>query len=214
MPEQDPGNEAAEYRYSECGPGWAHEYLWSPLRQLLSRNRPPPARIFEIGCGNGASAHMLSTLGYEVAGIDASVSGIRVANRAYPDLRLEVASAYDDLAARYGTYDAVLSLEVIEHLYAPRSFVRSFRGLLEPGGLGIISTPYHGYLKNLALAAANRFDRHLDPLWDGGHIKFWSRPSLSRLLKEFDFENPEFVKVGRIPPFAKSLMVSFRVPEG
>jgi SAM-dependent methyltransferase len=176
------------------------------------KQSPPPASVFEIGCGNGATAHMLSMLGYEVSGIDASISGIKIANAAYPELRLEVGSAYDDLAERYGKFDVVLSLEVIEHLYAPRIFIRSLRNLLQPRGLGVVSAPYHGYLKNLVLAAANRFDRHLDPLWDGGHIKFWSRASISRLLQEFAFEDPEFIRIGRLPPLAKSLMVSFRAP--
>jgi hypothetical protein len=50
-----------------------------------------------------------------------STSGITEAHRAYPDLRLFVASAYDDLAARFGNFQAVLSLEVVEHVYYPLS---------------------------------------------------------------------------------------------
>jgi 2-polyprenyl-6-hydroxyphenyl methylase/3-demethylubiquinone-9 3-methyltransferase len=73
----------------------------------------------------------------------------------------------------------VISLEVVEHVYAPRSFAATIFDLLEPGGIAVLSTPYHGYLKNLAIAALNGFDKHVNPLWDYGHIKFWSQRTLS-----------------------------------
>jgi SAM-dependent methyltransferase len=199
-----------DYGYRESGAGWAHAYLWRPLCEVLKREAPPPRRIFEIGSGNGATAHMLSRLGYDVTGIDASESGVQVGNRAHPEVRLEVASAYDDLAARYGTFDIVLSMEVIEHLYAPRLFAKSFCDLLSPGALGIITTPYHGYSKNVALALTNRLDFHFGALWDGGHIKFWSRASLGRLLAEFGLVDVNFIRVGRIPPLAKSMIATCR----
>ena len=63
------------------------------------------------------------------------------------------------------------------------------------GGEMIISTPYHGYLKNLALAITGKFDRHFTVLWDGGHIKFWSVKTLTKLLNEFGFEVVEFVEI-------------------
>jgi len=47
--------------------------------------------------------------------------------------------------------------------------------LLRPGGRLIISTPYHGNLKNPFIALSNKWDSHLSPPWDGGHIKLWSR---------------------------------------
>jgi hypothetical protein len=69
---------------------------------------------------------------------------------------------------------------------------------LRPGGRFICSTPYHGYLKNLALALCNRWDQHANPLWRGGHIKFWSRKTLSQLLTDVGFVNLRFSGAGRI----------------
>src|SRR5450759_4273537 len=79
-------------------------------------------------------------------------------------------------------FDAVVSTELIEHLYDPSAFTRGCWHALRPGGVFVCSTPYHGYLKNLSLALTNRFDRHFDPLWLGGHIKHWSHATLTRLL--------------------------------
>ena len=91
-------------------------------------------------------------------------------------------------------------------------FARRCSDLLLPGGLCVLTTPYHGYIKNLALALTNRFDRHVDPLWDGGHIKFWSRATLGRLLREHGFETIRLRRVGRVPWLAKSILAVFRKP--
>jgi hypothetical protein len=59
--------------------------------------------------------------------------------------------------------------------------------LLRPSGYFIVDTPYHGYVKNLALALSGELDSHFTALWDGGHIKFWSRETLSAMLIEEGF---------------------------
>lgn len=138
-------------------------------------------------------------------GIDPSESGIALAG---PQCHL--GSAYDNLAATYGQFPVVVSLEVVEHCLEPRRFARSVFDLVEPGGIAIISTPFHGYWKNLALALANRMDSHFTALWDGGHIKFWSERTLGQLLREAGFSEVSFSRVGRISPLAKSMIALAR----
>jgi 2-polyprenyl-6-hydroxyphenyl methylase/3-demethylubiquinone-9 3-methyltransferase len=65
-------------------------------------------------------------------------------------------------------------------------------------------------LKNLALAVAGKWDDHLTALWDGGHIKFFSERTLGLLLQEAGFKEISFIRVGRIPPLAKSLVAVVR----
>ena len=96
-------------------------------------------------------------------------------------------------------FDAVTSFEVVEHLYDPRSWARSCFAALRPGGLFLCSTPYHGYLKNVALAASGSMDKHFTVLWDGGHIKFWSVKTLSALLTEAGFRDIQWKGYGRLP---------------
>lgn len=200
---------SAGFQYSNSLPTWASNYLFAPLREILRSRVPKGPRVFEIGCGNGAMAHALETMGYDVTAIDASETGIAVARRDFPGLKAHVADVYDDLAARFGSFPVVLSLEVIEHCFHPRRFARTFYDLLEPGGTGIISTPYHGYLKNLALSLTNKWDDHHTALWDGGHIKFFSRTTLEQLLIETGFKDVRFYSAGRIPPLAKSMIAVF-----
>jgi uncharacterized protein (AIM24 family) len=71
----------------------------------------------------------------------------------------------------------------------------------------ILTTPYHGYLKNLMLAATGKMDSHFTALWDGGHIKFWSRKTLSTLLEEQGFRVTNFKGSGRLPYFWKSMVL-------
>lgn len=199
-----------DYRYGDASPSHTHSYLWDKVVELLGQCSAPPSSVFEIGCGNGATANMLAQKGYEVVGVDTSEDGITMANKEYPELNLFRGSAYDALADKYGTFPAVISLEVIEHCYYPRKFANTLYELLEEGGTAIVSTPYHGYFKNLALAVSGKLDNHFTALWDGGHIKFWSMHTLGVLLKEAGFSEVNFVRVGRFPALAKSMIAVAR----
>lgn len=198
----------SEYTYSSAAPSHTHSYLFRPALALAKR-RPAPCRVFELGCGSGGFANALDEAGYDVTAIDISESGVRHAKEAYPGCRFEVGSGYDDLAGKYGTFDLVISLEVVEHLYSPRLYAATVRDLLNPGGIAIISTPYHGYVKNLALAASGRMDNHFTALWDHGHIKLWSRETLRALFGEVGMREAEFHRVGRFSALAKSMISVF-----
>jgi 2-polyprenyl-3-methyl-5-hydroxy-6-metoxy-1,4-benzoquinol methylase len=211
--------QTGEYEYHDAGAGHTAAYLWPTVFRRLeahfgsnghgsSRER----RVFELGCGNGALAAALCERGYQVAGVDPSESGIEQARLAHPEASLHVGGCYNPLAEVYGRFPAVVSLEVVEHVYAPREFARCVRDLLEPGGIAIISTPYHSYLKNLALALAGKMDAHFGPLWDHGHIKFWSVETLTELFHEQGMTRERIDRVGRIPALAKSMILTFRAP--
>lgn len=196
------------YRWENASQTCAHNYLLPALEKLVSKIERDGVRLraFDLGCGNGAIAHWLTNRGWEVVGVDPSTEGVAQANKCYPELRLEQGSAYDDLAMLYGQFPLVLSLEVVEHVYAPRDYAKTLFSLVQPGGHAIISTPYHGYLKNLAMALTGKMDKHFTALWDHGHIKFWSPKTLKILLAEQGFAHIDFYRVGRIAPLAKSMI--------
>jgi SAM-dependent methyltransferase len=196
------------YTYEDPELNASHDYLVPVLLEELASLGLPPAqrRLFELGCGNGSVAEVLTQQGYQLTGVDASAQGIDQAKRRYPHLNLQPGSAYDPLADTYGRFPVVISLEVVEHLYAPRVFARTLYDLVEPSGTAIVSTPYHGYWKNLALALTGRLDRHFTALWDYGHIKFWSMVTLRQLLQEAGFHSITFRRVGRVPALAKSMI--------
>ena len=117
----------------------------------------------------------------------------------------------EDLCAelRLEPFNLVVSMEVVEHVYSPRQWARGCYKALKPGGFLICSTPYHGYLKNLALSLFNKWDSHWSPLYEGGHIKFWSRKTLTKLLSDAGFraEGISFRGAGRLPYLWKSMLL-------
>jgi SAM-dependent methyltransferase len=154
----------------------------------------------------------LQRAGYDVTGVEPSPESIKTASASFPNVRFVQGSAYDDLAAQLGRFHAVVSIDVIEHMFAPRFFTKTAKALLEPGGMLILSTPYHGYWKNLAIALVNGWDRHADPLHDDGHIKLWTERKMRQLLHENNFEQARFARLGRIPALAKILFVCAKLP--
>jgi 2-polyprenyl-3-methyl-5-hydroxy-6-metoxy-1,4-benzoquinol methylase len=196
------------YAYQDPELNASHDYLLPALLEELAALGLPRERkrLFELGCGNGSVAEVLTRQGYQITGVDASFQGIEQANRRYPQLNLQLGSAYDSLADTYGKFPVVVSLEVVEHLYAPRLFTRALFDLVEPSGTVIVSTPYHGYWKNLAMALTGKLDHHFTALWDHGHIKFWSMATLRQLLQEAGFHSVTFRRVGRVPALAKSMI--------
>lgn len=203
-----------EYLYDDARQSPSDAYLWPPiLTEIEARVPTPGGRVFDLGCGSGNFVRELRRRGYEAMGIDSSVSGVEVGRA--QGLPVHVGSAYDDLAATYGQFPAVVSLEVVEHLYSPRSFAKTLFDLVEPGGVAIVSTPYHGYLKNLALALTGKMQDHLQPLCDHGHIKFWSPDTLTTLLGEAGFTQIRILRAGRrFASLAMSMIAIATRPEG
>jgi 2-polyprenyl-3-methyl-5-hydroxy-6-metoxy-1,4-benzoquinol methylase len=195
-----------EYAYHSVQDGWAHSYVVPSLRRMLGTI---PKVVLDLGCGNGAVARALLADGHDVYGVDASESGIAIASREAPGrfFVLDVATGKLPSQLSEKKFDAVISTEVIEHLYDPRGFLDFAKSLLPSGGALIVSAPYHGYLKNVALAVTGKLDSHFTALWDGGHIKFFSRKTLEELLRERGFLVESFVGAGRLPWLWRSMLI-------
>ncbi|HEV8378787.1 MAG TPA: class I SAM-dependent methyltransferase [Tepidisphaeraceae bacterium] len=203
------GVEYKEFGYPDAAPAHTAAYLLPAIHKLLP-TCDKPQRILDVGCGNGYIPGQFLARGHRVVGIDLSPEGIELARKTYPNGRFELMAADEKLLENLGEapFDVVISTEVVEHLYSPRPYARGCFLALRPGGRFILSTPYHGYWKNLAVAVLGRFDQHASPLWDGGHIKLWSRNTLSVLLKEAGFENIQFRGAGRLPYLWMSMVMS------
>jgi 2-polyprenyl-6-hydroxyphenyl methylase/3-demethylubiquinone-9 3-methyltransferase len=189
-----------DYGWKSAAPSHMHAHFMPHVLALAGELRPE-TRVLDVGCGNGFTCGEFLKRGCRVVGLDLSEQGISVARQTYPEGRFEILAADDRVLDRLGEtpFDLVISTEVVEHLYDPRGYARGCFSALKPGGRFICSTPYHGYLKNLALSFAGKWDDHANPLWDGGHIKLWSRRTLSRLLNETGFRNLRFRGAGRLP---------------
>lgn len=171
-------------------------------------------RVCDLGSGNGALVGTLYKAGYYAAGIEFDKQGVEIARKNYPNTNFYNLGVQDNAADVLATegepFDAVVSTEVVEHLFSPHLLPTFARQIVRRGGYLIISTPYHGYLKNLALSVSNKWDKHHTPLWHGGHIKFWSRQTLTQLLERNGFKVMAFHGAGRFPWLWKSMILVAR----
>lgn len=206
-------SEYKDYGYNNTAATHAHAYILDKVVELLDRDENKV--ILDLGCGNGSLANSLMQKGFNVYGTDASEKGIALANGINPGRFAVQDLSSDDLPESLQNllFDIIISTEVIEHLYDPRKFIQFAKKTLLKNGGGelILSTPYHGYWKYLALAITGKMDAHLGPLWDGGHIKFWSRKSLSTLLEEQGFTVTDFKGCGRLPYLWMSMIIKARI---
>jgi 2-polyprenyl-6-hydroxyphenyl methylase/3-demethylubiquinone-9 3-methyltransferase len=198
-----------EFEWSQAGTSESHLYLTGPTVELL--NRFGAKNVLDLGCGNGAFTGVLAAKGFAMAGCDASASGLAIAQASFPGINFyQHDLAFPLPESVQGQYDAVVSLEVVEHLLLPRLLITNAIQALRPGGLLILSAPYHGYWKNLALALTNRFDEHWHPLRDFGHVKFFSKRTLIQLVTESGLEVQAFYPLGRTRLMPCSMIVAAR----
>ncbi|MFN6481887.1 MULTISPECIES: class I SAM-dependent methyltransferase [unclassified Nostoc] len=203
-----------EYQYESANSSHHHIYLFKPLMEMISEysvllNNQKKLQILDIGCGNGSLSNLIAQQGYEVVGIEESASGVKLAKQTFPNCNFIQGSIYN---LPYGEisdkFDIVIAAEVIEHLFFPKELIKSAKKILKPNGCLIITTPYHGYLKNLLLAVTGKMDQHFTTLWDGGHIKFFSVATLNTLLEAENYTNINFKFAGRFPYLWKSMLCS------
>jgi 2-polyprenyl-3-methyl-5-hydroxy-6-metoxy-1,4-benzoquinol methylase len=173
-------------------------------------------RVLDIGSGNGTLCSILEKHGFDAVGVETDQGGVECARAACPNIKFYCFGVQDEpseLMSKEKPFDAVVSTEVVEHLFSPHMLPIYAKQTLRDNGFLIISTPYHGYFKNLALSIFNKWDFHHTPLWHGGHIKFWSRATLTRLLGDNGFRVIQFHGVGRIPYLWRSMvLVAQRIP--
>lgn len=183
-------------------------YITAPVIETLKEFKV--RRVLDLGSGNGILCADISKEGFEIVGVEYDKQGVEMSKLSHPSIPFYNFGVQDDpqiLLQKEEKFDAVISTEVIEHLFSPHLLPIYARDILNDGGYLMVTTPYHGYLKNLLLAFFNKWDYHHRPLWHGGHIKFWSRATLSQLLENNGFKVIQFKGIGRLPYIWKSMLI-------
>ena len=110
----------------------------------LTADRPfAGLRILDIGCGGGLLSEPMARLGGDVVGADAAARNIPVARVHAEQSGLTIDYRHttaEDMAAAGERFDAVLNMEVVEHVADPAAYLRACHDLLKPGGLMVCST--------------------------------------------------------------------------
>ena len=113
-----------------------HELVLELFRKFL----PAPVRVMDLAAGQGAFSIKLRDLGHEVHAVDVSRDQWKV-----PDIPITIADLDTEFAAEIvdtgDKFDALVAIEIIEHLENPFRFIRECSKLLKPGGLLFLTSP-------------------------------------------------------------------------
>ncbi|MBC8379063.1 MAG: class I SAM-dependent methyltransferase [Planctomycetes bacterium] len=100
----------------------------------------PECTVHEFGCGIGTMVRYLNGVGCDASGSDISPTAIEYGLKKYPGTKLHVHSA-ENLPYTDEMFDAVLSFDVLEHLFHVDQHLKEVRRVLKPSGFYIFQTP-------------------------------------------------------------------------
>jgi SAM-dependent methyltransferase len=120
-----------------------HRIVLHLLQAHLPPNSGTPYKVADLGCGCGMMLQRLKKR-YDGVGIDGSQRAIEFAMQRGVDAKL--GDLPDNVPLPKETYDAVLMLDVLEHLKQDRASVHVAASLLKPGGILICTAPAHMWL--------------------------------------------------------------------
>jgi SAM-dependent methyltransferase len=153
---------------------------WSVVGGLV--RRLAPQTILEIGCGQGAFGARLASCADYVA-VEPDATSFDVARSRIEPAGGRIRNVTSDAINDGRTYDLVCAFEVLEHIEDDLAAVKSWRGLVSPGGHVLLSMP----------AWQARFN-----FWDTmvGHYRRYSPNQCRDLLSTAGFEDIEVVLYG------------------
>jgi SAM-dependent methyltransferase len=157
------------------------------LARRITGLLPRGGRLLEVGCGLGFLLHALERFapGLEAEGVDISGFGARFARER---LGLMVrAGTLEAAGFADAAFDIVLQKDLLEHVGSPREHLRETARVLRPGGFLWLVTP-NGDANLAPYAALAEREPGRVPLLDQGHLSFFRKEHLERLLREEGFE--------------------------
>ncbi len=145
-----------------------------------------PRRLLDVGCGDGRFLSLLRDFGdedWQLAGLEFDKSAVDKCRGAGFEAFVERVEDFAQREEQQGSYDAVIMLQLIEHVEDPALICERVHSLLRPGGVFIIETPNLGGLDYRLFRGRWWGHYHFPRHWN-----LFSKDSLARMLEERGFE--------------------------
>ncbi len=158
------------------------------LRTLL-RYKLPPAKVLELGSAHGGFVALMRWAGFDAAGLELSPWVAAFARQTFDIPVLEGPIEQQTIEA--GSLDAIVLMDVLEHLPDPIGTLQHGARLLKPAGILLIQTPCYREGKTLE-AMISDGDRFQSMLLPDQHLYLFSKQSVTELLRRLGFGHVQF----------------------
>lgn len=163
--------------------------------------------MLDLGCGEGAIARALAGAGCIVVAADPSERALGRARAAGGEVDYRPLPAMGALPLEDAEFDLVWCSQVLEGVIDPQGFLSEARRVLRPGGRLALTTAYHGRLRDAARSLWG-FEREFAVT--GSRLRFFTRRSLTGLLRDFGFGEVQVHGAGGVPLWRQILFASAR----
>ncbi len=156
------------------------------------------ATILDVGCGAGGNAAFLARRGVVVDGV--TLSGAEADQAGTWCRRVYLHDLEQGLPAEHGgPYDAIICSHVLEHICFPQQLLGDIRSRLRSGGRLVIAVPNLFYFRNRINLLMGRFEYEQGGIMDDTHFRWYTLPTLNRLLATQGFRVLHSYGAGNIP---------------
>ena len=165
--------------------GWLRAGLYADICTILREKNCGP-QVLDVGCGTGDFVEFCCEQGFQSSGLDPSSEAVAKARE--NGLMVHEATLEEFSRQNPGglAFDAVVMLNVLEHVPSPPTTIEMSRRLLRPGGILCVRVPND--FTDIQKAAHNKIGG--EPWWitKPDHINYFSLPSLQMLYAHFGFD--------------------------
>jgi 2-polyprenyl-3-methyl-5-hydroxy-6-metoxy-1,4-benzoquinol methylase len=148
------------------------------VTNLLPKNERP-LNILDIGCGSGRLMAHVSGLGHRVMGVEISETSCVDARARGLDVVYGSADDIASLELPKSSFDVIVYLDVLEHLFNPAATIEQATKYLKSGGIFIVCVPNIACLPGRLSLMLGRWPLNQAGLFDAGHLRWFTKSNLT-----------------------------------
>ena len=197
----------------------AYDDIARLVNETINVNSDPV--LLDVGCGSGKLTFALSSIFNQLVGFDLSSVRIAAANKIVNErkefvkksIQFKCGDADEPFPFEDNIFDVVVACAILEHVIDPFRMIREMRRVTKTGGYVIISVPniayikhvYHLLLGRVPLTGIGNHDMNEWERdgWDGAHLHYFTKKSLSSFLNHNKFRPIKWTGDGRYAPLRR-----------